>query len=353
MHLNLEPKPILSVCLNAAWQKTLTFSKVTSGAVNRARESHDAGGGKGVNVARVLRLLNFPVALASFTGGTTGDCLKAELRANGVEDLTVPSQGRTRCCYTIIDETSGNATELIEPSAKILPEEANAMRRMLLTQLPRFSAVALCGSLPPGVSSEIYADVVSMCRRLGIPAILDAVADIGSTLEAGPSLVKINADELAQLTAVLDNSKQQTANNRNSEQNTQTTDISGQGCHAKDIPSHAQLLLARYPLVRWLAVTDGAAPAWLFQNGNTHWKFTMPAIQDIVSPIGGGDCATAVMTRRFAENCDECDMPQAFAEALACASASCLTDTPSVFSPVQAQEILSQITVSRLSSTLR
>ena len=65
MQLSMEPHPVLAVSLNSAWQKTLNFGKLTCGAVNRAQSCHEAGGGKGVNVARVFRQLGLPVAVAA------------------------------------------------------------------------------------------------------------------------------------------------------------------------------------------------------------------------------------------------------------------------------------------------
>jgi fructose-1-phosphate kinase PfkB-like protein len=108
-------------------------------------------------------------------------------------------------------------------------------------------------------------------------------------------------------------------------------------------------LLARYKRLSWLAVTDGGKPAHLMSR-NGVWRFKTPLLERVVSPIGGGDCATAIMARRLAEDsqADDMTMPGYFAEALACASASCLTDTPSVFEPSAAQDILRRTAVERL-----
>ena len=59
----------MAVSLNSAWQKTLSFNDLKLGDVNRAFESHETGGGKGTNVARVFRLMGWPVSVAAFVGG--------------------------------------------------------------------------------------------------------------------------------------------------------------------------------------------------------------------------------------------------------------------------------------------
>ena len=320
MKVNLEPCPALAVSLNSAWQKTLNFNDLKLGDVNRAFESHETGGGKGTNVARVFRLLGCPVSVAAFVGGFPGESLRRDFERTGVRPLLVDCEGVTRCVYTVIDHDRGEATELIEPSAPISEEELSKMRMLLSEEVPHHGIVALCGSLPPGVTSSFYAEIAAMARRSGVPVVLDAAKDIGCVLEEGVTLMKINAEELA---------------------------LATDGEH--DVIKAGKALLTRYKGLSWLAVTSGGNPAHLMSKSGV-WRFKTPILEHIVSPIGGGDCATAIMTRRLAEDpqADEMSMPSYFAEALACATASCLTDTPSVFEPSAVQDILRQTVVEKL-----
>jgi len=320
MKVNLEPRPALAVSLNSAWQKTLSFNSLKLGDVNRAFESHETGGGKGTNVARVYRLLGCPVSVAAFVGGYPGERLRRDFEETGVRPLLVDCKGTTRCVYTIIDRERGEATELIEPSAPIDADELERMRRLLADEVPRHGVVALCGSLPPGVTSSFYAEIAAMAAKCGMPVVLDAAKDIGCVLEEGVMLLKINAEELA---------------------------LAADG--EKDAVVAGKALLRRFKRLSWLAVTDGGNPAHLMSREGV-WRVRTPLLDCIVSPIGGGDCATAVMARRLAEDpqADGMSMPGYFAEALACASASCLTDTPSIFEPSAAEEILRRTVVERL-----
>jgi len=313
MELQMEGGPVLAVCPNTAWQKTLTFGSLQPGAVNRAESIRACGGGKGINVARVLRNLGFPVTVAGFVGGETGKFLKEELRQSGAGDLTFSCRNATRCCYTVIDKASGLATELIEPSPEIAEDEVQALLDELENRMTEFSAVCLSGTLPPGVTAEFYAQIAAMAQQAGIPVLLDAFRDAKATLAKGVQMLKINADELREL--------------------------SGE----TDLHNGAKKILTTFPVV-WLAVTDGAAAAWLF-NTKQAWRFTIPALPHIISPIGAGDCAAAIMLRRLAEKPAPEKMPACFAEALACASASCLTPWPSVFDPAEAEKIRSRIEI--------
>lgn len=311
MELHMESGPILAVCPNPAWQKTLTFESLQPGAVNRAQSLRACGGGKGINVARVLRNLGYPVTVAGFAGGETGKFLKEELLQSGAGDLILSCRNPTRCCYTIIDQAKGLATELIEPSPEIVDDEVQALLKRLEAQMPAFSAVCLSGTLPPGVNAEFYAQIAGMARIAGIPVLLDACRDVEATLAKGVHMLKINAGELREL--------------------------SGES----DLGRGAQKILSAWP-VTWLALTDGGEAAWLF-NAKEAWRFSIPALPQIISPIGAGDCAAAILVRRLAEKPAPEKMPACFAEALACASASCLTPYPSVFDPAEAEKIRGRI----------
>lgn len=315
MRLNMEPRPVLAICLNPAWQKILTFRLLRHGEVNRAAALSECGGGKGVNVVRTLRHLGLPAAAAVFHGGDSGRKLLAELTASGVETLAVATAGQTRTCMTLISQENREVTELIEPSAPIALAEVAALRGMLDRELARFGAVTLSGTVPPGVDGQFYAGVAARARTLGIPVVLDAVNDIHATLQAGVTVLKINAAELRAIAP------------------------------SKDLQTSAEKVLQDFSDVMAVAVTDGPAPAWLSTRKKT-WRLTIPELPGpLVSAIGGGDCATAIMARRLAEKHDLEQLPDIFREALACASASCLTEIPSVFDPAIAADLKARVVV--------
>ena len=315
MHLTQEPKPTLAICLNPAWQKTLTFTHLTHGEVNRAQKLVQCGGGKGVNVARVYRLFGWPITLATFVGGETGRLLKGELLANGTTPLLQETVGVTRCCTTLISADNHEVTEIIEPSATVSPQESASLLEQSLAIVPNHGAVVFSGSMAPGVPKEFCAAVARQASASGVPFVLDAVKDIDGALEAGVFVLKINASELRQI------------------------------AQKDELTEAARVMLDRFPALANLAITDGAKPAHLFtRQGN--WRIVVPPLPGgVVSAIGGGDCTAAVLTRRIAEGACGEDLTEAFAEALSCASASCLTEIPSVFELEQAQHIRAQIQI--------
>jgi tagatose 6-phosphate kinase len=303
---------MLSICLNPAWQKTLLFEDVALGMVNRAQAMHECGGGKGVNLARALRLAGEPLHLALFAGGTTGDRLLAELAQSGIAVTVVQTAAKTRTCTTVVSQLTGGVTEFIEPSGEIAPKELRAMRQRLHAAVKKATGVAICGTLPPGVPEELYGDIVRDGRAAGVPVLLDGYRGVRPALEAGPTVLKINADELRHLTG------------------------------RANLEDAALECLALRP-VEMLAITDGPRPAFLFTRHDS-WQFDQPPLR-IRNAIGAGDCASAIFLRELIAKTAPAE---AFRRALAAANASCLTDTPSLFDPKDASAIGAQIQPKRL-----
>ena len=105
---------ILCIGTTPAAQRVMVFRRLTLDAVNRAVTTLDAAGGKSVNVAKVLKALGEQTLAVGFLGGDRGDDLRTLLAAQGIEldFVTVPT--RTRQCITLLDQSAGTHTELVE-----------------------------------------------------------------------------------------------------------------------------------------------------------------------------------------------------------------------------------------------
>lgn len=193
---------ILTVTLNTALDITYRVPSLRPHASHRVSEVTERPGGKGVNVARVLAALGHEVTVTGFAGGTTGRVLRDRLTGTpGVRDALVPVSGTTRRTIAVVDKRSGGTTQLNEPGPTIDPAEWSAFQEAYGDLLASASAVALCGSLPPGVPVGAYASLARIARAAGVPVLLDTS---GAALRRGvagrPDVLKPNAEELAELT---------------------------------------------------------------------------------------------------------------------------------------------------------
>src|SRR5690606_28534147 len=150
--------------------------------------------------SRVLAALGHEVTVTGFSGGTTGRTLRDRLsEVPRLTDALVPVSGTTRRTVAVVDERSGTTTQLNEPGPDITHAEWSAFQEVYEELLAAASAVALCGSLPPGVPVGAYAGLIRTARAAGVPALLDTS---GAALRRGvagrPDILKPNAEELAE-----------------------------------------------------------------------------------------------------------------------------------------------------------
>ena len=103
-------------------QRTMTFTQLHVGDVNRAKSVTETASGKSLNVARVLHTLGEPLIATGFVGGDSGAFIREDLTRAGIAHDFVSVGPKTRTCVTVIDEAAGAATELIEESKRVEEE---------------------------------------------------------------------------------------------------------------------------------------------------------------------------------------------------------------------------------------
>ncbi|MFD0433472.1 1-phosphofructokinase family hexose kinase [Streptomyces chartreusis] len=193
---------ILTVTLNTALDITYRVRALRPHASHRVSEVTERPGGKGLNVARVLAALGHEVTVTGFTGGATGRVVQERLTGvPGVVDALLPVSGSTRRTVAVVDERTGDTTQLNEPGPTVTPAEWSAFKEAYDDLLASASVVALCGSLPPGVPVGAYAGLVRSAKAAEVPVLLDTSGEaLRRGVAARPDIIKPNADELAELT---------------------------------------------------------------------------------------------------------------------------------------------------------
>lgn len=193
----------LTVTCNSAVDTTHVLDRIAVGAINRVDRVLPTPGGKGNNVARVLRTLGHEVVATGFAGGHTGRFITDALTALGIEPAFVPVPGDSRVCLTVVEASTGRITEIREPGPVITAEDGRRLIERVVALAPTVDAVSISGSLPPGLPPGYYAELIAAVRATGVFVAFDSG---GAPLRAGllgrPDLVKPNAEELADLLGV-------------------------------------------------------------------------------------------------------------------------------------------------------
>lgn len=308
---------ILTVTLNTALDITYRVRSLRPHASHRVSEVTERPGGKGVNVARVLAALGYEVTVTGFTGGATGRVVQEKLAAvPGVVDALVPVSGATRRTVAVVDDRSGDTTQLNEPGPTITPSEWSAFLAAYDDLLPAASAVALCGSLPPGVPVGAYAGLVRTARSFAVPVLLDTSGEaLRRGVAARPDIIKPNADELAELTGSHDPLRA-----------TQDARRRGAGAVVASLGPEGLLALTREG--RWRATPPTPV------RGN---------------PTGAGDAAVAGLLSGLVEHLP---WPTRLTRATALAAATVQTPVAGEFDRGVYEELLTRVTVTTEASAV-
>ncbi|WP_406260734.1 1-phosphofructokinase family hexose kinase [Streptomyces chartreusis] len=301
---------ILTVTLNTALDITYRVRALRPHASHRVSEVTERPGGKGLNVARLLAALGHEVTVTGFTGGATGRMVQERLTGvPGVVDALLPVSGSTRRTIAVVDERTGDTTQLNEPGPTVTPAEWSAFQEAYDDLVASASVVALCGSLPPGVPVGAYAGLVRSAKAAEVPVLLDTSGEaLRRGVAARPDIIKPNADELAELTGSHDPLRA-------------TQDARRRGARTVVASLGKSGLLAQTPEGCWRATP----PARL--SGN---------------PTGAGDAAVAGLLSGLVENLP---WPDRLARAVALSAAAVRSATAGDFDRETYEKLMVQVSM--------
>ena len=187
---------VATITLNAAYDLVGRLSRIEIGEVNTVETLGLFPAGKGINVAKVLKDLGVDVAVGGFLGEDNVGDFETLFKKQGLEDKFHRVAGKTRINVKIT-ETEADVTDLNFLGYQITPEAWQQFTADSLAYCQNFEIFAVCGSLPRGVSPELFADWLKQLHQAGVKVVLDSSnAALTAGLKASPWLVKPNHREL-------------------------------------------------------------------------------------------------------------------------------------------------------------
>jgi tagatose 6-phosphate kinase len=307
---------ILTLGTTPAVQRVMRFGQLTVDAVNRASSVTEAAAGKAINVAKVAAALGQPVLTLGLLGGDRGKTIIANLQQLGVRHEFVAVDPPTRMCVTLVDESAGTTTELVEESSPVEAGDYQKLLELLSAKLQGARVLVLSGTLTPGGPAEFYRDCVARASAAGVASIVDAKGEpLLAALSARPTVVKPNLAELSQTLG-------------------------------KPLIRDADIRDAARRLVTggagWALVTRGPRPAILC-DGESFWTVHIPAVK-AVNPIGSGDAVAAGLAASLSRGVA---MPEACRLGIACGAANAMTALAGEVHQSDVQALLPQVRIER------
>lgn len=191
---------IITVTLNPAVDKTVEIGNFEVGAVNRVSSIRLDGGGKGINVSKVIKRLGGRSRASGILGGASGRFVKEYVDSLGIENDFLFIEGETRTNLKIVDSHRKTNTDINEPGPQVGIEDIEKLEKIVFGNMERDSILVLSGSVPVNVDKNIYARWIERAKKVGTKTLLDADGELlKQGVKAGPFLVKPNIHELERL----------------------------------------------------------------------------------------------------------------------------------------------------------
>jgi 1-phosphofructokinase len=187
---------IVTVTMNPAIDKTIEIDKFIYNGLNRVRKVEYDAGGKGINVSKTIRELGGKSIATGFLGGNNGQLIDKVLKEHSIISDFVWVSGETRTNTKVV-ENDGTVTELNEPGGVVCGDDIQKLKDKLLNYANKETIFIFAGSIPNGVSKDIYRELIRFVKEKGAYVILDADGEaFCKALEEKPNFIKPNRAEL-------------------------------------------------------------------------------------------------------------------------------------------------------------
>ncbi|MBK9168595.1 MAG: hexose kinase [Bryobacterales bacterium] len=304
---------ILTLTANPAIDRNLTADRLAFEDRAQILSTSESAGGRGINAARVIESFGGSTLAIAVSGGETGTRFETLVREERFESLILPIRGPSRTNLNITD-LHGLTIKLNEPGPHIEPDEARAIEEAVRARIPGSAWLMLCGSMPPGMPSGLYARLIEAARKRGVQTILDTDGDaLRRGIEAHPTVVFPNRQEAEELLDTL-------------------------------LLTRSQSVAAAKKLVEMgaeAAVLSLGSLGAVASDGRRVWEVRAPAV-DAVCPIGAGDALAAAFAWASERGSD---FTEAVRWGVACGTASARLPGLEFASLAQTEEVYARVDV--------
>lgn len=310
---------IATITLNPTIDRTITVHGLVLDEANRWTSLRLYAGGKGIDVSRAIHEMGGKTIAYGFIGGATGRTVEILLDEEGVPFSLTPIEQETRTNFIIADTKNNLQTRIDAPGPRISKRELERFEDRLRRIDPRPDMMVIGGSVPPGIPTNIYYDIVTRCKNSKARCILDSAGQwLKEGVKAKPYLIKPNIREAEEL---LDT----------------------------ELPTEEAIIKATLNLVEMgieIASISRGKDGIIAATKKSIIKAVSPPVR-VVSAVGAGDCAIAGLALKLA---DGEPLIEACRLAVAMGSAAVLTPGTELAHRADVEKLLPQIKVTEMTT---
>ncbi len=190
---------IVTLTINPAIDRILSVDRLAFEDRSYVNSTRESAGGRGINASAVLHSFGAETTAVFPSGGASGKRLESLLSDCGFLIAVVPIHNPIRTNLTVTDK-HGLTVNLNETGPAFNKAEVTRVERVVKERLEHATWLMVCGSLPPGVPSSLYARLIAMAREKKVKTLLHADGQaLREGIEAKPTVVTPNQQEAERL----------------------------------------------------------------------------------------------------------------------------------------------------------
>ncbi|RSM47000.1 tagatose-6-phosphate kinase [Amycolatopsis balhimycina DSM 5908] len=190
---------IVTITLNPAIDVTYRADALHLGGTTRVSGVRSRAGGKGVNVAAVVRELGGRSLVLALTTTRTPDEFRDGLDRLGLAHRLVPALPAVRRTVAVVTPADGTTMVQEAGSPVDATAETGILEALRAELAAGVGAVVISGSVPVGLSADVPATAARLCARHDVPVIADVSGAALREAAGSGAVLMPNEDELAEL----------------------------------------------------------------------------------------------------------------------------------------------------------
>lgn len=163
---------ISNIVLNPSIDKTCIVEDLEIGQSNTIIDQRMDIGGEGINVTRLMKILQSEPMVLSFLAGLNGRYIKSSLDKAKIRSNFTWVNGDTKLNTLFIDSVNGTRTLLKDEGVTISEKDYLRFRQEMKNYIKDSAVVLINGKLNGGLDFQLYDDVVEHAKRFNTKIVI-------------------------------------------------------------------------------------------------------------------------------------------------------------------------------------
>jgi 6-phosphofructokinase 2 len=190
---------IYTVTLNPALDRAINVQDLLADDTTRVSSEKNYAAGKGIDVSRVIKELGGQSVALGLIGGYDGLHLEGLLINAGIMTQFTKISNETRTNIILTEILTGRQFVISAVGPEVTAAEIGQFYNQIL-EIQDMDYLVMSGSLPRGVTPNIYGQLILAGRRKGAFIFLDADGEaLAESINYNPTAIKPNTHELSRL----------------------------------------------------------------------------------------------------------------------------------------------------------